>query len=206
MPLGFTEKIRAVKIGPIFLELMIVFVGVYAAFMLNDYRAERQRAEQRAHVVELMRVGIERYEKLFGGFALRHANANSEFRDQLARGEIPRFRDSFFVAPQYPIEVIDRVVTAEGYGVFPLDIYVLLVEFLGDMRRIMHTEEKLTLLAEASLPLPAEAHEDYDWIRARQRERAERHLLYMEARREISARLATKAKTLGEKLDALMKK
>ena len=144
-------------------------------------------------------------EKLFAGFVLRHDNTNPQFRAALDRGELPAFGDDFYPAPQYPIEMIDHVVTQESYGVFSVDVYVPLIAFQNALRRLMYVEEKLVELSTASEPLPPADHPDHSWVRARQEQRAERYYRYLEIRRRTSQELAERAKAIGEQLDALAK-
>ncbi len=197
------ERLRAAKPGKILLELLIVFVGVYAAFMLNNYQAERQAVRDRGHVIELLRVGLDRYEQLFGGFVQRHENINPQFRAALDRSELPEFGDAFYPAPQYPIEMIDHLVTEQSYGVFSVDVYVPLISFQNALRRLMYVEEKLVQLSAASEPLPPADHADRAWAQARQKQRAERYYAYLEIRKRTSQELVERAKSIGAQLDAL---
>ncbi len=54
---------RLSRLGRWAAELLLVFLGVYAAFWLNDYQQHRQGAEQRdrilASIEQMLRQGIE---------------------------------------------------------------------------------------------------------------------------------------------------
>jgi hypothetical protein len=71
------------------LELAIVFVGVYAAFLLNRFDSARHDARQRAQIVgALVREVAEQTDELKRDIAQADQEL-SDFRRQLAAGEMP---------------------------------------------------------------------------------------------------------------------
>ena len=150
----FIDHVTAINPVRLFLELVIVFVGVYLAFLFTDYKEQQRTAAEIERVATLMQVGLDRYEELFEGFAQRHAIKNEEFRQQLENNQIPVFYDTYYAAPQYPVDVINFVLTREGYEVFSLDFYVPLTSFAHSIQRVMYVEEKLVQLGEQYRRLP----------------------------------------------------
>src|ERR1043166_6052581 len=85
-------------------ELLLVFVGVYAAFWLNNYQQHQQDAERRDRILasleEELRRGIESG-KLETGKEERQA---SEFRRALDGGEMPPLRPFVFTTDYSPAD------------------------------------------------------------------------------------------------------
>jgi len=90
------------RIGRWTAELLLVFVGVYAAFWLNDYQQHRQDAERRdrilASIEQTLREGIE---------SNKHSRAEqqreaTEFRRALDAGEMPPLRPFVFTTDYSP--------------------------------------------------------------------------------------------------------
>ncbi len=74
------------------IELVVVFVGVYAAFLLSEFKARKETEEQRHQIVEAVRTEIEeimfRADRAAGGLAQMVAYYDST----IAAGEKPPLR------------------------------------------------------------------------------------------------------------------
>jgi len=83
-------------------ELILVFVGVYAAFWLNNYQQRQQDAERRDRILEsiekLLQQGIESG-KINRARQERRA---TEFQRALDAGEMPRLQPFFFITDYSP--------------------------------------------------------------------------------------------------------
>ena len=202
--LRMKERFASINFTSLFFEMLIVFVGVYLAFLLSGYQETKKVEREGARVVALLQVGLEYYEKLFEGFALRHENVNAAFRSQLENNEIPEYwQGGFYAAPQYPIDVINFVLTKESYKVFALDVYLPLTSFANAMQRVMYVEEKLVSIAEQYEPLPAKSNPEYDRVFAQQRVLAARYLRYLDMRKSISEELVVKIRALSSDIEEL---
>lgn len=129
-----------------------------------------------------------------------HKSNNSRFYNELKAGGVPDFSDTYYPAPQYPIDVIRHILTRESYQVFTIDFYVPLTAFSNAMERLMYIEEKLVKIAEQYEPLPDKTHPDYERIFLIQRQNAIRYYNYLEKRQNTCEELVTKADGLIKKL------
>ncbi|MEM8487022.1 MAG: hypothetical protein AAF564_15830 [Bacteroidota bacterium] len=190
------EKVSTINPVRLFLELIIVFLGVYLAFLFTSYKEQQRTDAEIERIAALMQVGLDRYEQLFEGFAQRHAIGNEEFRLQLENNEIPVFYETYFASPQYPVDVINFVLTREGYDVFSLDFYVPLTSFAHAIQRIMYVEEKLVQLGERYRRLPPSGAVTYQRVYNEQYILAQQYYRYLEMRKNMSADLANQARQL----------
>ena len=98
-----TEKrSRLWRIGGWVAELVLVFVGVYAAFWLNNYQQQQQDAQRRdrilAWIEQTLRKGIES-----GKISrAKQERAAAEFRRALDGGEMPPLRPFVFTTDYSP--------------------------------------------------------------------------------------------------------
>ncbi|MEZ5977415.1 MAG: hypothetical protein R3F34_04265 [Planctomycetota bacterium] len=180
-----------------FVELVVVFIGVYAAFLLDAYRTDRAESAERDRVVGLVRVGVRELGGLFENIAAWHEGYDADYAAQLEAGACPDVGDFLYVQPQYPVDVIKFVLARESYGTLPLEMYVPLTEFSGGVERMMYTEEKLVDLAERWVPIDEVAESE----RARRMLDARRFLRYLQVRGRTAAELARRAEELGRKLE-----
>src|SRR5437667_7417228 len=94
-----TEKgSRFSRFGGWVAELVLVFVGVYAAFWLNNYQQHRQDAERRdqilASIDQTLSEGIESSK---ANRAKEQEPEAAEFRRALDSGEMPPLRPFVFI-------------------------------------------------------------------------------------------------------------
>ena len=104
-------------------ELVLIFVGVYAAFWLSNYQQQRQDAERRdrilAFIEQTLQEGIE-------GSKINRAEqqepAMTEFRRALDAGEMPPLRPFVFITDYSPS---DLATMLQSGGVQLLDVQTL---------------------------------------------------------------------------------
>ena len=113
-------------------ELLLVFVGVYAAFWLNNYQEHRQEAAHRDRILatleEQLRKGIESG-KINGA---AQEKEETEFQRALQAGEMPRLR-AFVYTTDYSPGDISALLQAGGVQL--LDVKTLLA--LRDLESVI---------------------------------------------------------------------
>ena len=119
-----TEKrSRLSRFGRWVAELILVFVGVYAAFWLNNYQQHRQDAERRDQILasleQQLREGIQ-------SGKINRANQEqraAEFRRALNAGEMPPLQPFVFTTDYSPS---DWATMLQSGGVQLLDVQTLI--------------------------------------------------------------------------------
>ncbi|WP_395373301.1 hypothetical protein [Marinicella sp. W31] len=181
-------------------DLIVVFIGVYLAFIFAEYQQDQQRHKETQKVIGLLQIGVSRLESSFNGAVGFHERFDENFSAQLEAEVIPHFGFQTYVAPQYPIDQIKYIITSESYDVFDLDLYVWLTEYSNAIQRIMYVEEKIVQMSDRYQPLPPESDPAYARIYGQQMYLAKRYLQYMNMRGEISGQLANMSVALNKKL------
>jgi hypothetical protein len=130
-------------------ELILVFVGVYAAFWLNSYQQRRQDAERRDQILasfeQQLREGID-------SGKINRANQErraAEFQHALEAGEMPPLQPFAFITDYSPS---DWATMRQSGGVQLLDVQTLMAVRndesvirwgLGDMARYQKLSDEL---------------------------------------------------------------
>ena len=119
-----TEKrSRFTRFGRWVAELVLVFVGVYAAFWLSNYQQHRQDAERRdqilAFIEQTLREGIESSK---ANRAKEQEPEAAEFRRALDAGEMPPLSPFVFITDYSPS---DLATMMQSGGVQLLDVQTL---------------------------------------------------------------------------------
>jgi len=95
-------------------ELVVVFLGVYGAFWVDDIRDERDRAERTVQVVLALQQDLDDYAEVSGGFAAHIENGLQVWNDAAERGEMPvPFVFRIFGAEKPPIATWEVVRQSE---------------------------------------------------------------------------------------------
>jgi hypothetical protein len=102
---GTTEKRSLLsRVGRWMAELVLVFVGVYAAFWLNNYQQHRQDAERRDQILaaleQQLREGIESGKTN----RAKQEQEAAEFRRALDAGDMPPLQPFVFTTDYSPID------------------------------------------------------------------------------------------------------
>ncbi|HWY50567.1 MAG TPA: hypothetical protein VNW72_03710 [Chthoniobacterales bacterium] len=118
-----TEKhSNLARLGRWLAELILVFVGVYAAFWLNNYQQHLQEAKRRDQILasleQTLREGIESG-KISGAQEERQA---AEFQRALDAGEMPRLHPFVFTTDYTPT---DLATLLQSGGIELLDVETL---------------------------------------------------------------------------------
>src|SRR5438552_2643843 len=102
-----TEKrSRLSRFGRWVAELLLVFVGVYAAFWLNNYQQHRQDAERRDRILDYIEQTLsEGIESSKANRAKEQEPEAVEFRRALDAGEMPPVRPFVFITDYSPSDL-----------------------------------------------------------------------------------------------------
>src|SRR5580704_18397950 len=107
------------RVGRWTAELVLVFIGVYAAFWLNNYQQHRQDVKRRDQILasleQTLREGIESG-KINGAKEERQA---AEFQRALDAGEMPRLHPFVFTTDYTPT---DLATLLQSGGIELLDV------------------------------------------------------------------------------------
>jgi hypothetical protein len=119
-----TEKrSRVAQFGGWVVELLLVFIGVYAAFWLNGYQQRQQDAERRDQILAFIEQTLsEGIESSKASRAKEQEPEAAEFRRSLNAGEMPSVRPFVFITDYSPS---DLATMLQSGGVQLLDVQTL---------------------------------------------------------------------------------
>ena len=119
-----TEKRSLVsRIGRWMAELVLVFVGVYAAFWLNNYQQHRQDADRRDQILASLEQQLQEGIKSRKTNRAKQEQEAAEFRRALDAGEMPPLHPFVFTTDYSPI---DWATILQSGGVQLLDVQTIM--------------------------------------------------------------------------------
>src|SRR5436309_8447869 len=118
-----TEKhSRLSRFGRWAAELVLVFVGVYAAFWLNNYQQHRQDAERHDRILASLEQELHRGIESGKTVTAQEEQRAGEFRRAVAAGEMPPLRPFVFTTDYSPGDIATML---QAGGVQLLDLETL---------------------------------------------------------------------------------
>jgi hypothetical protein len=117
-------KIFSAKIGRWIAELLLVFVGVYAAFWLNNFQQRQQQAKQRDQILASLEQQLQEGVEGTKANAAKAADELREFQQALATGEKPKLRRFTFTTDYNPGDIATLL---QAGGIELLDVKTLMV-------------------------------------------------------------------------------
>jgi hypothetical protein len=119
-----TEKrSRLSRFGRWAAELLLVFVGVYAAFWLNNYQQHRQDAERRDQILASLEQELREGIQSGKINRVKEEQEAAEFRRALEAGEMPPLKPFVFTTDYSPS---DWATMLQSGGVHLLDVQTLM--------------------------------------------------------------------------------
>ena len=104
-------------------ELLFVFVGVYAAFWLNNYQEHRQEAERRDQILASLEQQLSKGIQSGKVNRAKEEQRAAEFRRALDAGEMPPLQPFVFITDYSPT---DWATMLQAGGVQLLDVQTLM--------------------------------------------------------------------------------
>ncbi|MGH8093580.1 MAG: hypothetical protein ACREIF_08915 [Chthoniobacterales bacterium] len=142
------KRFRLSRLGRWAGELLLVFVGVYAAFWLNNYQGHRQEAQHRDRILatleDQLRKGIESG-RINGARQEREA---ADFDRALKAGEMPRLRP-FVYSTDYNPGDISALLQSGGVELLDVKTLLALREFESVVRWGLSDLERYQKLSDA---------------------------------------------------------
>jgi hypothetical protein len=125
-------------------ELVLVFVGVYAAFWLNNYQQHQEQLKRRDQILAYLQQRLEDGIASAKTDGAREEKLVAEFQRSLDAGEMPPLRPFFFTTDYNPADIATLL---QAGGIELLDIKTLSVlrqlesAIRGDLNAMVHFEK-----------------------------------------------------------------
>jgi len=130
----YLNKISGIKkhIGWLLADLIVVFVGVYAAFMLSEYKETRQNQQRKQQIITALIESLEQDEKGFTAVLKLWEEQGKPLLELYEQGKLPE------IMPQLStrVEVYVSDNAASWGAVFQSGVEILDVEVIKEMEKL----------------------------------------------------------------------
>jgi hypothetical protein len=127
------KKRSYVRVGRWLAELLLVFIGVYAAFWLSDFQQRQQQARQRDQILASLARQLEEGVENTKAETVKAADEKRQFRRALESGQRPKL-DRFTFTTDYNPGDIATILQAGGIELLDVKTLTTLREFESAVR------------------------------------------------------------------------
>ena len=146
-------------------ELIVVFAGVFMAFMINSYREDQLLEQEKQKVLNGLLVELRSAQEVLPKQIKWQAHFCDSLKSRIDREIIPGELSSYrFLQPQYPMHLLDYSLTLKGSEIIDQELFIALSGLSSNAQRMRHAEELINEVSLAYRPvtsglLPEEAYQ-----------------------------------------------
>lgn len=128
----------------IILELFVVFVGVYMAFLFQQYAEDQKLRQEKDKVLMSLKAELDDFRTSFNRYADFQDSVNRQWDSLFAIREVGDFYSWRYLEPQYNYRIIEYALNQEGTDVVNFDLYEELSNLHSFIKRLEHAERMMT--------------------------------------------------------------
>lgn len=138
------KKLLAQSWKTLLLELIVVFVGVYLAFELNNYSESQKIRNEKDKIMTSLKQELDYIGLTFGGMGGFQQSKVEEWDSLQERGEFTSFYSWRYIQPQYNYAVLEYALNTHDARIVDFDLYEKLVKIHREIKKLEFTENLMT--------------------------------------------------------------
>ncbi len=148
------------KLAWVLVDLVIVILGVYCAFLIQQYAAKEKTLNEKDKIISAIKYELEFFRVEMPGSA-SYANSQARtWQNIYNEGRYENFSDWRFVEPQYNFQVIQHAFSVQDTDIISFDLNKALHEVYQQARRVQNIERTMTQLGFRYQSIPRDAEND----------------------------------------------
>ncbi len=158
----FVRKLFGVsdKAKWLILELLIVFVGVYLAFLFQSYSEQGKIDKEKEKVLVSLKLELEEFRTSFPRFADYQKEMVEEWDSLFAINKLGTYYTWRYLEPQYNFKVIEYAINQEGTDVIDFELYESLSKLHAEIKQLEQAERYMTQIGFDHVNIPLSMDEN----------------------------------------------
>ena len=191
------------KLSSLVLELIIVFVGVYAAFLLDDFKTQKRNEKRRNQIYQSL------YEEIFQGsssmntsFGMLDSLVFTPYLTSYDKGLMPTLKPLFIGSANYSTRKWEAILSTGGIEILNLEMIEEMEEYYFQVHLLIEQMKKMeSLCIQQLLPnLEKERTEFYNLQTKKLKEKYYWYIQTLSSMQELTKKIVIKNKKLLESL------
>lgn len=139
----FSSKSNRGKWAWAFVDLLVVIIGVYCAFLIQDSAAKERDKKEKIKIYSALKMELEEFRVTFPRFA----DGNESYLKEIEEQEDPFFLGWRFIEPQYGYQIIEYAISSDNSEIIDFEMYENLKNLLVGIKQLEHSERLITEVA-----------------------------------------------------------
>lgn len=185
----FSSKSNRGKWVWAFVDLLVVIIGVYTAFLIQNSAAKESSRKEKMKIYSALKMELEEFRVVFPQFA----DGNESYLKKIEDEKAPSFLGWRFIEPQYGYQIIEFAINNNDSEIIDFETYENLKNILVGIKQLEHTERLITELAGEYQILISDLPENHELnlkIKAENRARLYRFKMFLNTRVGILRRIS----------------
>ena len=193
------------KWGWVLVDFIIVIIGVYGAFLIQNWSEEQKNQREAEKVYSALKYELETFRYRMAQVQLGMNQYLGQLQPRIGAGQYPDLHNYRFIQPQYDYKITEYALQLNS-DIIDFELYDALQKVFAEVKRLEYTEELLTETARSfrSLPSNAARSAEIDLLRASNNDHVDRFRFYIQERRGFCGRVASAATTALPLLNTLL--
>ena len=150
------------KVRWLFLELVVVFIGVYLAFLFSSYTEQKRVTAEREKVLSSLKKETEEFRISFPLNAEFQQDKVAEWDSIYLAGKVSEYYGWRYIEPQYKFQVIEYALNLQGTEILDFELYEALLNLYQRIKQLEHTERLMTEMGNQYVVLPSDLTKSSD--------------------------------------------
>lgn len=142
------------KVKWLTLELLVVFIGVYLAFLFQSYNENTKLASEGEKVFSSLKSELEFFRVQMPGRSGFTLKIWKELKDIESQKQYSDFSDWRFLEPQYGYQVIEYAINLQSSEIVDFELYDKLQVLYATIKRLEHAERMIMQMAQRHVAVP----------------------------------------------------
>ncbi len=195
------------KFAWVLIDLVIVIIGVYSAFLIQSYSQAQKNKNDQERVLTALKIELEyfRYRMFETSMGMR-ADVR-EFEATRANSSYTDFSDYRFIEPQYDYQTIQYALNLQNSELVDFELYNALQSLFVEIKKVEHVERLLTETSRRYETIPEglkKTSEQYIIMDARNKDNFTRFITSIRDRGQISGRISVASQDALQLINSLL--
>ncbi|MEL6559475.1 MAG: hypothetical protein AAFQ94_14895 [Bacteroidota bacterium] len=129
------------------MDFLIVFAGVYGAFLLSNYQVDINNAKERDKILAALKIELEQFRVFMSDQSEFQQEKVQEWDSLFLADQYINFNGWRYLEPQYNYRIIEYAMNREGTDIIDFELFKELQFVYNSIRRLEHAERLMTEFA-----------------------------------------------------------
>lgn len=129
------------------MDFLIVFAGVYTAFLLNNYQVDSDNKKERDKILAALKIELEQFRVFMIDQSEFQKEKIQEWDSLFKAEQYISFNGWRYLEPQYNYRILEYAMTREGTDIIDFELFKELQFAYNSIRKLEHAERLMTEFA-----------------------------------------------------------